>query len=229
MDSTALVDKLDYQPSTEKIIYIIGPGRLQNELIASCLEQKTGARCYLEEDIHSLPLTDTSKSNHLPRLVLWDCQGKDLKRLLRQLRSNLILKLPQYRVFLFNVRRDLHIEKQCVLEGIRGFFYDQDTLDIFLKGVKAAFSGELWLSREIMTQCILEGTEQDQPSRKGSSILTPRQVEILALLAVGATNEEIAERLFISPHTVKAHLYNIFKKISVPNRLQAALWAANNL
>ena len=218
-----------YQPSTEKTIYIVGPGRLQNELIASCLEQQTGARCYLEEDIHSVPLTDDSESNHQPRLILWDCLARDLKSLLRELKSSAILKLPRYRVFLFNVRRDLHIEKQCVLEGIRGFFYHQDTLDIFLKGVKAAFSGELWLSREIMTQCILEGTGEDQPSGQGSSILTPRQVEILALLAVGATNEEIAGRLFISPHTVKAHLYNIFKKISVPNRLQAALWAANNL
>jgi LuxR family transcriptional regulator of csgAB operon len=59
--------------------------------------------------------------------------------------------------------------------------------------------------------------------------LTPREVEILAMVAVGAKNEEIAEKLHISPHTVKTHIYNIFKKIDVPNRLQAALWAASNL
>ena len=62
-----------------------------------------------------------------------------------------------------------------------------------------------------------------------STILTPRQVEILALVAVGATNEQIADKLCISPQTVKSHLYNIFKKINVPNRVQAALWAAKNL
>jgi LuxR family transcriptional regulator of csgAB operon len=59
--------------------------------------------------------------------------------------------------------------------------------------------------------------------------LTPRKLEILALISTGYTNDEIAEKLLISPHTVKTHLYNIFKKIKVPNRLQAALWAAKNL
>jgi DNA-binding CsgD family transcriptional regulator len=49
------------------------------------------------------------------------------------------------------------------------------------------------------------------------------------MIAVGATNDEIADKLFISPHTVKTHLYRIFKKINVPNRVQAALWAAKNL
>ena len=62
-----------------------------------------------------------------------------------------------------------------------------------------------------------------------STILTPRQTEILALVAVGATNEQIADKLCISPQTVKSHLYNIFKKINVPNRVQAALWAAKHL
>ncbi len=62
-----------------------------------------------------------------------------------------------------------------------------------------------------------------------STILTSRQTEILALVSVGATNDEIADKLYLSPHTVKTHLYNIFKKINVPNRLQAALWAAKNL
>jgi len=70
---------------------------------------------------------------------------------------------------------------------------------------------------------------KNKPSESKSSVLTPRQIEIIAMIAVGATNDEIADKLCISPHTVKTHLYRIFKKINVPNRIQAALWAAKHL
>ena len=80
-----------------------------------------------------------------------------------------------------------------------------------------------------MTKCILESSSRDKSLPKEQSVLTRRESEILAHLAVGATNQEISDKLCISPHTVKTHLYNIYKKINVPNRLQAALWAAKNL
>ncbi|PIE60977.1 MAG: hypothetical protein CSA29_05670 [Desulfobacterales bacterium] len=59
--------------------------------------------------------------------------------------------------------------------------------------------------------------------------LTARQKEILGFIARGYSNRDIAEELFISPLTVKTHLQNIFTKINVKQRLQAALWAAKHL
>ena len=58
-----------------------------------------------------------------------------------------------------------------------------------------------------------------------NKLLTPRQVEILAWVAIGATDAEIAEKLGISSSTVKGHLNKIFKKINAPNRRQAIFWA----
>ena len=213
------------------IIYIIGPRKLQNEMMASCLEREIGTKCLLGEDICDVRFPRDAKYKGRPNLVLVDCHGKDPKSLLVVLRSYGIEKLSRDYVAIFNVWHDASdIEKECVQQGIRGVFYDVDSLPQFLKGVQAILNGQLWLSRKIMTKCILnKGWDSPSPLKADNFILTRRENEVLAMVAVGATNGEIAERLCISPHTVKTHLYNIYKKINVPNRLQAALWAAKNL
>ena len=206
------------------VIYIVGRRRLQNELIGARLEQETGAKCLFGEDLRHVSLHNGS-----PKLVLWDCQERDPERILIILRSSGIRKFCRDGMVLFNISRGLGIEEKCVWRGVRGFFYEDDCLPRFVKGVRAILDGQLWLSRELVTRCIVKNRGRDNPSQTDRSILTQRESEILAQLAVGASNEEIADALSISPHTVKTHLYNIYKKLEVPNRLQASLWAAKNL
>ncbi len=214
---------------TGKFIYILGPQRMQNELIASFLEQETGARCSEGENFSHVPNIN-DKNTGQSRLILLDCMGKDLDGCLPELESNDEKKmLSGHLLALFNVDPGMGIEKRALRQGARGFFYEQDSLELLPKGVRAIFNGELWASREIMTKCVLEDSAREIKHQKGVTVLTQRETEILTMVAVGAKNEKIADKLFISPHTVKTHLYNIFKKINVPNRLQAALWAAKNL
>lgn len=215
-------------PDEKASYYIVGPRRIQNELIASYLKRKIGNDCFVLEDINHIPKNNPKRLDRR-RLVLWDCHKKDLKSLLTELKAYNIHKQAENHIVLFNVPADLEFEKKFVLEGIYGFFYEHDPLDVFLKGVKTVINGKLWLSRDMMTKCIFEGTGKDNAIKSMSEKLTQRQIEILALIAVGATNDDISDKLCISPHTVKNHLYSIFKKINVPNRVQAALWAAGNL
>ena len=214
------------QTSTEQVYYIVGPRRIQNELIASYLTQKTGNKCSIVNDISQIR-KDNSKNQGRQKLLFWDCQGKKHNGLLAELTPYINGNGSENRIILFNVPIDLEFQKKFVLKGICGFFYEHDSLDHFMKGVEAVIEGKLWLSREMMTQCIFE--ESDTPPKSSTEDLTERQTEILSLIAVGATNEEIADRLCISSYTVKSHLYKIFKKINVPNRIQAALWAVSNL
>ena len=217
------------QSSNEKVSYfIVGPMMLQNELMASYLKQNTGNDCLAVSDITQIR-TDNSKDKNREKLLFWDCRGKNLNGLLAELRPFIDNNRSESHVVLFNVPKDIKFQKKFVLKGIRGFFYEHCPLDNFMKGVRTVLDGKLWLSREMMTNCIFEGIDNDKSSKSISEKLTERQIEILAMIAVGATNDEIADKLCISPHTVKTHLYRIFKKINVPNRVQAALWAAKNL
>ena len=86
----------------------------------------------------------------------------------------------------------------------------------------------MWYSRGIMAQYIRSRKYNDN-NKKEAVVLTQREVEILTMVISGSRNEDIANQVCISPHTVKTHVYHIFKKIDVPNRLKAALWAAKNL
>jgi len=208
--------------------YIVGPMRLQNELMAAYLKEKTGNDCSTVGDIRQIVDGDPNDTDR-QKLLFLDYQGKNLKVLLAELDPYINDNRLGNWIVLFNVPADVEFQKSFISKGIHGFFYDCDPLDKFLKGVQAIIDGQLWLSREMMTRCILEGTGSDPSSKTSGDLLTDRQVEILALIAVGSTNDEISDKLCISPNTVKTHLYNIFKKINVPNRVQAALWAAKNL
>ncbi len=216
----------------ELVIHIVGPHKLQNELIAGRLEEETGAKCLIRKDICQVPFSGDKRNDidiQQRKLVLWDCQGEDLSSLVVALESYGTPNLARDHVALFNVSDGLEIEEKCVGLGVCGFFYEHDPLAHFLKGIRAIIDGQLWFSRDVMTKYILANNGQDKGSKTDAPILTRREGEVLAHLAVGATNEEIADKLCISPHTVKTHLYNVYKKINVPNRLQAAFWAAKNL
>ena len=127
------------------------------------------------------------------------------------------------------MERGKGFEKESIDRGIRGVFYVNEPLEVFAKGVNAIFSGEMWYPRKMISQCLLESKSSFRSSVNSTAMLTTREKQILIEMASGSSNQEIADALFISLHTVKTHIYNIYKKINVTNRLQAMLWAAKYL
>ena len=208
-------------------IHIIGPQRLQNKLFTDFISQDTGVACF-EAETFADALKNNSANSH-PKLFLRDCQGIQIDELFLELQQQKEIVVDQHHLALFNVSPTFGNEYKAVDLGIRGFFYTQDTPEHILKGIKAILDDELWVSREIMTKCINDNRTKNNPSKTEKNLLTAREIEILTLIVPGATNEEISEILHISPHTVRTHIYNIFKKINVPNRLQATLWAIQYL
>jgi len=210
------------------MIYVVGPCRVNNELLASFLEAKVEVKCVSKGTIVDV-IDSSGQETDNPKLVLLDCFAKDPERLFVEVESCRRDICNPGLVAVFNLIRGLKIEKELVTGGIRGIFYANDQPNNLERGVRALLEGEIWISREIMSKFIPETGEAKRLSANETSVLSGREVEILGLVAEGSMNTEIAQKLYISRHTVKSHLYNIYKKIKVTNRLEAALWANENL
>ncbi len=136
---------------------------------------------------------------------------------------------PELSLAAFNLQDEDHAVRTLSALNLQGVFYHSDSLPMICKGLEALLAGELWMSRMLMTRMISFLRHQQLNSYRPVCGLTHRELEIIGLLGSGASNSDIADRLFVSEHTVKSHLYNIFRKIDVHNRVQAVNWARQNL
>lgn len=208
------------------MIGIVGEDPLLNDLLAARLSQETGANCS-----HSSSLPKILEAAR-PNLTLLDCTGLTMEELLREAGGE-DSPFMTTSVALFNVPEDRSLELEALNTGIRGVFYRNSPFKTMVKGVNAMLDNELWFSREAMSAFLLG--RQNRPveavptEEEQGEELSQREREILLMLAEGATNKDIAAKLFLSLNTIKSHIYNIYRKIDVPNRLQASLWAAKHL
>lgn len=215
------------------VIYVIGMKNLHNELLTSYLNEEFSVPCILDSEIERVQRDNNLDEIHR-KLVLFDTWGKNLSRLFLEFNGVVKKLFPYIFLALFNLDYDTGFEIEAIRYGIKGFLYMHDSLELYMKGIQSMLKGELWVSRELLTECIMEEMKPSAPfalhgGNNSTNLLSRREIEILGMVAVGAKNSEIANKLCISPHTVKTHLYNIYKKIHVGDRLQAVLWAAKNL
>jgi LuxR family transcriptional regulator, positive regulator of biofilm formation len=218
-------------------ILVVSPRKLDSELLAYALAKEVCEKCQVVPDVSSLKETLPPKptggaevsGSAVKTLLLIDCVENDFDRIMRELSDQQREPSANLIVAVYNVYPGWGIEEEALRFGIKGFFYKHDGLKLLVKGINAIFGQEVWVSREILLRSAMGGKRKKRAAIQEKTGLSVRETEILVLLSSGIQNEEIAEKLFISPNTVKTHLYNIFKKINVPNRLQATLWVAKNL
>ncbi|MFT5757254.1 MAG: DNA-binding NarL/FixJ family response regulator [Alteromonadaceae bacterium] len=150
--------------------------------------------------------------------------------------SEQILQLAaQGRVALFNCQQNFICEKKALLAGVHAIFYCDDRADIILKGIEYLTRNGRWFKRKTMNLALAELLNKTPKTvAAGNNLvsnnntlfpnLTKREKTIINLVSSGAQNKEIAERLHISPNTVKTHIYSIFRKTSSRNRVELISW-----
>ena len=210
-------------------IHVVGINKLQNDLLLSFLKEKTG---YSGESFNKLEYVNPVCDNtpELRQFILLDWRGINQEQIWSDIHFWRNSNSCQTFIAFCNVDPKVEIERRAVTNNIQGLFYNDDPLPVILKGITSILSGDLWFSRKTLKKCIM----QVKPANISidlavASNLTLREKEILILIASGCSNKEIASKLCISSHTVKTHIYNIYKKINTDSRFQAALWAAKYL
>ena len=130
-------------------------------------------------------------------------------------------------VLVLTVHNEVEYLLRAVEIGISGYILKDSESAELKRAIFAIAKGETYIQPSLIPMLHSKLIQKDAEKEK-ISLLTDRELELLKLLALGMLNKEIAERLSITERTVKNHVSNIFKKIDVSDRTQAAVFAIRN-
>ena len=164
-----------------------------------------------------------------PDVVLMDLRMPDLDG--PAATQQILARNPDVRVLALTVASDEADVASAVIAGACGYLLKDSPIDDVVEAVRAAARGIAWLSpraaKALLDRLRREYVEPGE-SPKSDPDLSPRELEVLQLVARGLDNSEIAEELSISPRTAKNHVSSILSKLDVPNRIQAATYAVRS-
>jgi len=161
-----------------------------------------------------------------PELLLLDINlpGMDGLKVLRELGER--EEGPQ--VLVLSGADDEETQVEAARSGARGFLPKSEAARVLPRALEAVAGGQLWFSRAVSDHIFREHhrlmrqlREQERPINR----LSEREREVLLGVARGLTNNQIAADLYMSIHTVKLHVQNILRKLNLPNRTEAAVFA----
>ena len=174
---------------------------------------------------------------HEPDILLLDLKMPGLGGLatLRRLQ----IARNKTRVILLTASEDKKKFVQAMKLGASGIFLKQTGIELLIKGIRKVYAGEIWLDSQISAAVIRQVEANDEvpsptlpnctPAReREQSPLTQCERQIVALVAQGFKDNEIAEKLFINVKTVKNRLHDILAKLGVSDRLALALKSLND-
>jgi DNA-binding NarL/FixJ family response regulator len=187
---------------------------------------RQGLRRYLEladgidvvgEAANGKELIDLVESKS-PEIALVDIRmpemdGLEAARVIRE-------KFPDVGVIMLTAYDDRQFVVEAVRSGARGYVLKARDAEHLIQTVRLVAGGNMVIDPQLVVALAEELSQAKERDRRAET-LTAREIEVLQLLAFGHTNRDIAERLYISPDTVKTHLEHIFEKLGASDRTAA--------
>jgi DNA-binding NarL/FixJ family response regulator len=164
-----------------------------------------------------------------PDVVLMDLEMPGLSGL--EVTRRIAEIAPRTRVVVLTIDADEQSVVDAIAAGACGYLLKGTSLPSLVAGIKAAVAGESLISAAVGVKLFERLRADDRRTaaeQRVYSDLSGRELEILKLLASGMRNADIAQALFISPHTVRTHISNILAKLHISNRIEATVYAIRN-
>ena len=163
-----------------------------------------------------------------PDVILMDIQMPELDGVAAT--KTILAEYPEARVIILTMYRQDTYVFEAIKAGARGYMLKDADANDLIDAIRRVYAGETLLNAEMASSILDEfkKVKEDQlPEHPEHTLseLTEREADILRLLAQGASNQEIAEALEVSEKTVRNRLSEIFSKLRLNNRTQAALYA----
>jgi DNA-binding NarL/FixJ family response regulator len=129
----------------------------------------------------------------------------------RQIRAS----RPETRFIILTMHRDTHLAAEAFRAGVSGYLLKVSPVEELVKAIREVAQGRSYVTTLLAKDLINLLIEAGAAQREGGSALTPRQREVLQLIAEGRTMKEVAGILEISPRTAESHKYDIMQALSV--------------
>jgi two-component system, NarL family, response regulator DegU len=159
-----------------------------------------------------------SNGSGVPDIVLLDIRMPEMDGL--EAARRIQHDHPSVGVVMLTAYDDRQFVVEAVRAGARGYVLKARDAEHLIQTVRLVAGGNMVIDPQLVVALAEELSQTKERNRKAET-LTAREVEVLQLLAFGHTNKDIAERLFISPDTVKTHLEHIFEKLGASDRTAA--------
>lgn len=134
------------------------------------------------------------------------------------------------RIIVLTIHEDRDYLFKTLQLGANGYVLKDAESNILISAIRNVALGQSYIQNNLTGELVKEFNRVTnfERQRKNENSLTEREIEVLELIAEGMLNKNIAKKLFISEKTVKNHVSNIFKKLNVTDRTQAAIYALKN-
>ena len=133
---------------------------------------------------------------------------------------------PEAAITMLTVSEDAEDLVACLRGGAAGYLVKNIEGDFLVSAVERLAAGESVMSESMTGKLMREVVSGEKGNGEAAIPLSPREQEILALIAEGASNKEAARRLQVAESTVKIHVQHILRKLGLSTRVQAAVYAA---